>query len=103
MGMIAFCVRSYSKRFVFSVYLVEIQWDYGGVAGEVMVCSEDLPVAARGGGADEEVDGRSGDASGATLIVDVGGCLVIGNLDAGFVKGAELVAQFPEAGFLAYA
>jgi hypothetical protein len=37
------------------------------------------------------------------LIVDVCGLFVIGNLDVGLVKGAKLVAQFSEAGFLAYA
>jgi hypothetical protein len=45
-----------------------------------MVSSENLPAPAKSGGANEEVDRRSSDASCAALIVQSSGFLVVGEV-----------------------
>ena len=70
-----------------SVRFIKLQWDDSGVAGKVMIGGEYLPVATKGGGADQEVGWRPGDASGSALIMSVGSVLVVGHFKNRFVEG----------------
>ena len=60
---------------------------------EVVVESEDGPVAARGSGADEVIDAASGDALGATEIAHPRGFFKIFSGEGNVVEGAESLAH----------
>jgi hypothetical protein len=57
-----------------------LQWKHGAVAEEILVSSESLPASAKSGGANEEVDRRSSNASCAALIVQSSGFFVVGEV-----------------------
>jgi hypothetical protein len=80
---------------------VELQGEHRGIAGEITIRRQYLPAAAESGGANEEVDCRSGYASGPALVVEAGGFFIVGCVERNFLKGSELVAQFLEGGFFA--
>ena len=69
------------------------------VAREIAVSGEDFPTAQVGNRANEKVDGRPGDASGATQVVDACRFLVILDPELGFVKGPQSVTHLTKAFF----
>ena len=77
-------------------HVVEIQGHDLGIVGEVSVGGKDLPCTANGRSANEEVDRRSGYALRAALIIHVGSLLIVWGVEAGLLKGAQLVAQSKE-------
>jgi hypothetical protein len=56
-----------------------------------LLSSESLPASAESGGANEEVDRRSGDSSCAALIVQLSGFFVVREVERDLLKGSELV------------
>jgi hypothetical protein len=79
------------------------QRQHRSIVLEISTSGENGPAAAVGGGADQKIDRRSGDAPGSAAVVHVGGFLVVRHFERVLLKGPEVVTQLSKLGFLANA
>ncbi len=67
---------------------------------EIAIGRENGPAMAVGGGADQEIDCRSGNTSSAAAFVHVGGFFVVLGFEWMLREGPQVVAQFAKLRFL---
>lgn len=72
-----------------------------GETGEIAVCGENCGLAARGGGANQKIDCRSGDARAAALIIEKSGLFVVAYGQRFVRKCPQILSQSFELGWVA--
>jgi hypothetical protein len=70
---------------------------------EIPISGENCPAAAVGGGADQKIDRRPGDAPCSAAVVHVGGFLVVRHFERVLLEGPEVVTQLSKLGVQANA